>query len=63
MVLWLRSECSTLMMEDGTVGRSLQDVLWDLNLVERMAPDLGLKLNRSKSELIVITRVSVRQCS
>ena len=44
MVLWLRSECSTLMMEDGTVGRSLQDVLWDLNLVERMAPDAPVEL-------------------
>ena len=34
------------------VGGSLQDVFWDLDLVERMAPDFGLQLNRSKLELI-----------
>ena len=65
MILWARysfassftiwcskSEFRVFDLDNGTVGGSLQDVLWDLDLVERMAPDLGLQLNRSKSELI-----------
>ena len=52
MVQQLKSEFRVFYLDDGTVGGSLQDVLWDLDLVERMAPDLSLQLNRSNSELI-----------
>ena len=52
MVQQLKSEFRVFYLDDGTVGGSMQDVLGDLDLVERMAPDLGLQLNRSKSELI-----------
>ena len=52
MVQQLKSEFRVFYFDDGTVGGSLQDVLWDLDLVERMAPDLGLQLNHSRSELI-----------
>ena len=52
MVQQLKSEFRVFYLDDGTVGSSMQDVFWDLDLVERMAPDLGLQLNCSKSELI-----------
>ena len=52
MVLQLRSEFRVFYMDDGTLGGSLPDVLEDLQLVESSASELGLQLNRSKSELI-----------
>ena len=51
MVLKLRSELRVFYLDDGTIGGNLEDVLSDLLLVEKEAADLGLQLNRSKSEL------------
>ena len=52
MVLKLRSELRVFYLDDGTIGGNLEDVLSDLLLVEKEAADLGLQLNRSKSELL-----------
>jgi len=52
MVLQLQSEFRMFYLDDGTLGGSLPDVLHDLQMVDRLGSDLGLQLNRSKSELI-----------
>jgi len=52
MVKKLRSEFKVFYLDDGSFGGSLQDVLHDVQKVGEMASDLGLELNRSKSELI-----------
>ena len=39
-------------LDDGTLGGSVPEVLEDLQLVVRLAPALGLQLNRGKTELI-----------
>ena len=52
MVLKLRSELRVFYLDDGTIGGNLEGVLSDLLLVEKEAADLGLQLNRSKSELL-----------
>ena len=41
-------------LDDGTLAGSVQDVLHDLQTVERKAGDLGLHLNHSKSEIICV---------
>ena len=40
-----------MITDDGTLGGSMEDVLCDLQLVEREAAALSLQLNRAKSEL------------
>ena len=52
MVLQLRSEFRVFYLDDGTLGGSVPEVLEDLQLVVRLAPPLGLQLNRGKTELI-----------
>ena len=52
MVLQLRSEFKVLYLDDSTLGGSLPEVLEDLQLAERLSPDLGLQLNCSKTELV-----------
>ena len=51
LVLQLRSEFCAWYLDDGTLGGSPDDVLDDLQVVERAA-ELGLCLNRQKSEVI-----------
>ncbi len=41
-----------ILRDDGTLGGTPEDVLQDLERVERAAEGLGLQLNRSKSEVI-----------
>ena len=48
----LRSELKVFYLDDGTLGDNLQDITRDLQLVEKEAAELGLQLNRSKSELL-----------
>ena len=38
-------------MDDGTLGGACDDVLRDLKMVEDVAGQLGLQLNRGKSEV------------
>ena len=52
MVLQLRSEFRVFYLDDGTLGGSVPEVLEDLQLVVKLAPALGLQLNRGKTELI-----------
>ena len=52
MLLKLHSELKVFYLDDGTLGGNLEDVLCDLQLVEREAEELGLQLNRAKSELV-----------
>lgn len=52
MVLEMRSEFKVFYLDDGTLCGSLLDVLADLKKVESLASELGLLLNRSKSEVI-----------
>ena len=52
MVLQLRSEFRVFYLDDGTLGGSVPEILEDLQLVVRLAPALGLQLNRGKTELI-----------
>ena len=52
MLLKLHSEFKVFYLDDGTLGGNLEDVLCDLQLVEREAEELGLQLNRAKSELV-----------
>ena len=48
----MRSDFSVFYLNDGTIGGSRDDVLADLRLMEDEAATLGLKLNRSKTELV-----------
>ena len=48
----LRSELKVFYLDDGTLGGNLEDIIRDLQLVEKEAAELGLQLNRSKSELL-----------
>ncbi len=48
----LRSEFRVFYLDDGSLGGRMPEVLEDLRFVERLAADLELQLNRSKSELI-----------
>ena len=47
----LCSDFSLFYLDDGTIGGSRDDVLADLRLMEDEAATLGLKFNRSKTEL------------
>ena len=47
MVLQLdRSSIIMFYLDDGSLGGSLSDVLFDLQLVEKLGSDLGLQLNQ-----------------
>ena len=48
----LKSELSLLYLDDWTVGGLADDVVSDLSVIEQAANELGLHLNRSKSEAI-----------
>ena len=48
----LRSEFNVWYLDDGSVGGTLEDISHDLELVQRVGSDLGLHLNRQKSEVI-----------
>ena len=52
LTMQLRSEFFAFYLDDGTLGGSVGDVVEDLWSVERMAEELGLQLNRGKSEVI-----------
>ena len=52
LVLQMRSEFCAWYLDDGTLGGSPDDVLDDLQVVEERAAELGLCLNRQKSEVI-----------
>ena len=52
LVQQLQSEFNIFFLDDGTLGGSLEGVLEDFSTVERMAGELGLQLNRDKSEVI-----------
>ena len=52
MVLQLKSEFKVIYLDDGTLGGSLPEVLEDLRMVKSFALELGLQLNRNKSELM-----------
>ena len=48
----MKSELSLFYLDDGTLGGKVEDVLHDLDLVEREGAELGLILNHQKSEII-----------
>ena len=48
----LKSELTVFYLDDGTLGGNWEEVLSDLRLIEGEASELGLQLNRSKTELI-----------
>ena len=48
----MRSDFSVFYLDDGTIGRSRDDVLAELQSMEDEAATLSLKLNRSKTELV-----------
>ena len=52
MVKSVESEFRIFYLDDGTLGVKVNEVLWDLKLIEEEAAKLGLILNRHKSELI-----------
>ena len=52
LVQQLQSEFNVFFLDDGTLGGSLEGVLEDFSTVERMVGELGLQLNRDKSEVI-----------
>ena len=52
LIQTLCSDFFVFYLDDGTIGVSRDDVLADLQLLENEAATLGLKLNRSKTELV-----------
>ena len=48
----LRSELLICYLDDGTLGRGVEDVLHDLQTMTEEAAKLGLQLNYSKSEIL-----------
>ena len=48
----LRSEFNVWYLDDGSVGGTLEDISHDLEIVQRAGSELGLHLNRQKSEVI-----------
>ena len=48
----LKSELTVFYLDDGTLGGSREVVINDMKLIEEEASKLGLRLNRSKCELI-----------
>ena len=52
MLQQLKGEFVVFYLDDGTLGGHLEEVLRDLRMVERVAGDMGLQVNHSKSEII-----------
>ena len=52
LILSLRLEFRIFYLDDGTIGRSLDEVTTDLKKLEETCEELGLVLNHSKSEVI-----------
>ena len=52
MITQLAADFKVFYLDDGSLGGSCEDVLNDLETVEAMASDLGLQLNKSKSEVV-----------
>ena len=52
LITQLRSEFHVFYLDDGTLGGDIESVVRDLRLVESAASQLGLELNKAKSELI-----------
>ena len=54
MAAKLKSELAIFYLDDGTLGGNWEDVVNDMKMIEDEARDLGLLLNRSKTELIIM---------
>ena len=54
LITSLKSEFNVFYLDDGTLGGSLEDIKSDLTHLKELAPNFGLKLNCSKSELICV---------
>ena len=52
LITQLRSEFHAFYLDDGTLGGDVESVVRDLRLVESAADQLGLELNKAKSEVI-----------
>ena len=52
MITQLAADFKVFYLDDGSLGGSCEDVLNDLETVEAIASDLGLQLNKSKSEVV-----------
>ena len=52
----LKSEFSVFYLDDCSLGGPMEDVLHDLNIVEREGAELGLHLNYRKSEVIGVDK-------
>ena len=52
MCTQLEAEISLFYLDDGTLGGNVDDLMHDLNVVEREGAEIGLRLNREKSEIV-----------
>jgi hypothetical protein len=52
MCTQLESESSLFYLDDGTLGGTVDDLKRDLDLVDREGAEIGLRLNREKSEIV-----------
>ncbi len=52
MCTQLESEISLFYLDDGTLGGTVDDLKHDLDLVDREGAEIGLWLNREKSEIV-----------
>ena len=48
----LQSELCLFYLDDGTLGGSVRDLEHDLEVVERLGTEIGLQLNRQKTEIV-----------
>ena len=48
----LTSEFQMFYLDDGTLGRSIEDLRHDLLVVEKVGQEIGLQLNEEKTEVI-----------
>ena len=48
----LKSDLCLFYLDDGTLGSRAEDICLDIQSVEQAGAEVGLKLNRSKSEII-----------
>ena len=52
MCTQLEAEISLFYLDDGTLEGKVDDLMHDLNVVEREGAEIGLQLNREKSEIV-----------
>ena len=52
IVTQMESELCLFYLDDGTLGGSMDNLRHDLVVVERKGAEIGLQLNRGKSEII-----------